>query len=265
MTVRLQLLAARFAAEREQNPDVVITGKWGDPGLWSIGAPAPLAPPSRRTTAVVNARIAASSRRPTRACTRVPSGSASALQHLGVAVEHRDQVLAVPGDERVHVDGRRRERSRRSPRANRLPPRRSRPRTATEPGIPAGEARASRARHQVDLVQHQHLGHVARADLLQHACGRPRSGRPAPARPRRPRARSCPTNVTSSSVERNASTRSCGSFATNPTVSDSVATRRRPGARSGGSSGSSVANSWSATITSAPVSRRSSVDLPAFV
>ena len=41
MTVRLQLLAARFAAEREQNPDVVITGKWGDPGLWSIGAPAP--------------------------------------------------------------------------------------------------------------------------------------------------------------------------------------------------------------------------------
>ena len=41
MAVRLQLLAARFAAEREQNPDVVITGKWGDPGLWSIGAPAP--------------------------------------------------------------------------------------------------------------------------------------------------------------------------------------------------------------------------------
>jgi len=40
LTVRLQLLAARFAAERGQNPDVVITGKWDDPGLWSIGAPA---------------------------------------------------------------------------------------------------------------------------------------------------------------------------------------------------------------------------------
>ncbi len=39
MTVRLQLLAARFAAERGQNPDVVITGKWDDPGLWSIGSP----------------------------------------------------------------------------------------------------------------------------------------------------------------------------------------------------------------------------------
>jgi len=39
LTVRLQLLAARFAAEREQNPDVVITGKWDDPELWSIGAP----------------------------------------------------------------------------------------------------------------------------------------------------------------------------------------------------------------------------------
>ena len=38
LTVRLQILAARFAAERGQNPDVVITGKWDDPGLWSIGA-----------------------------------------------------------------------------------------------------------------------------------------------------------------------------------------------------------------------------------
>jgi glucosamine--fructose-6-phosphate aminotransferase (isomerizing) len=39
LTVRLQLLAARLAAERGENPDVVITGKWDDPGLWSIGAP----------------------------------------------------------------------------------------------------------------------------------------------------------------------------------------------------------------------------------
>ena len=39
LTVRLQVLAARLAAERGQNPDVVITGKWDDTGLWSIGSP----------------------------------------------------------------------------------------------------------------------------------------------------------------------------------------------------------------------------------
>jgi len=38
-TVRLQLLALRFAIEREQDPDVVITGAWDDPDLWRIGAP----------------------------------------------------------------------------------------------------------------------------------------------------------------------------------------------------------------------------------
>jgi glucosamine--fructose-6-phosphate aminotransferase (isomerizing) len=39
LTVRLQLLAARFAAERGQDPDHVIVGKWNDPALWSIGSP----------------------------------------------------------------------------------------------------------------------------------------------------------------------------------------------------------------------------------
>jgi glucosamine--fructose-6-phosphate aminotransferase (isomerizing) len=39
LTVRLQLLALRFAAARRQNPDKVITGRWGDEQLWSIGAP----------------------------------------------------------------------------------------------------------------------------------------------------------------------------------------------------------------------------------
>lgn len=38
MTVRLQLLAARFADLGDQNPDVVITGAWADPQLWRIGA-----------------------------------------------------------------------------------------------------------------------------------------------------------------------------------------------------------------------------------
>jgi glutamine---fructose-6-phosphate transaminase (isomerizing) len=38
-TVRLQMLAARFADERGQDPDHVIVGAWDDPALWSIGSP----------------------------------------------------------------------------------------------------------------------------------------------------------------------------------------------------------------------------------
>jgi glucosamine--fructose-6-phosphate aminotransferase (isomerizing) len=37
LTVRLQMLALRFAIERDQDPDHVITGPWGDPALWQIG------------------------------------------------------------------------------------------------------------------------------------------------------------------------------------------------------------------------------------
>lgn len=39
LTVRLQLLALRFALERKQNPDTVITGAWNDQKLWSLGSP----------------------------------------------------------------------------------------------------------------------------------------------------------------------------------------------------------------------------------
>jgi glutamine---fructose-6-phosphate transaminase (isomerizing) len=39
MTVRLQLLAERFARLRRQNPDVAITGEWDAPALWEMGAP----------------------------------------------------------------------------------------------------------------------------------------------------------------------------------------------------------------------------------
>ena len=39
LTVRLQMLALRFAEARGQNPDRVITGAWGDAGLWGIGSP----------------------------------------------------------------------------------------------------------------------------------------------------------------------------------------------------------------------------------
>ena len=39
LTVRLQLIAARFARARNQNPDKVIVGRWDDADLWAIGAP----------------------------------------------------------------------------------------------------------------------------------------------------------------------------------------------------------------------------------
>ena len=39
LTVRLQLLALRFAQERSQDPDKVILGAWNDPATWAIGAP----------------------------------------------------------------------------------------------------------------------------------------------------------------------------------------------------------------------------------
>jgi glucosamine--fructose-6-phosphate aminotransferase (isomerizing) len=39
VTVRLQVLALRYALERGRNPDVAIVGPWDDPGLWAIGSP----------------------------------------------------------------------------------------------------------------------------------------------------------------------------------------------------------------------------------
>lgn len=39
LTVRLQLLALRFALERGQDPDTVITGNWADERLWTLGRP----------------------------------------------------------------------------------------------------------------------------------------------------------------------------------------------------------------------------------
>ncbi|MFD3516596.1 hypothetical protein [Streptomyces sp. NPDC058657] len=39
LTVRLQLLAERFAALRHQDPDVAIVGAWADPALWEAGRP----------------------------------------------------------------------------------------------------------------------------------------------------------------------------------------------------------------------------------
>lgn len=38
MTVRVQLLAERFAALRGSDPDTVITGHWAEPGMWQLGS-----------------------------------------------------------------------------------------------------------------------------------------------------------------------------------------------------------------------------------
>jgi glutamine---fructose-6-phosphate transaminase (isomerizing) len=39
LTIRLQLLALRYATERGFDPDLVIDGPWADEALWTIGAP----------------------------------------------------------------------------------------------------------------------------------------------------------------------------------------------------------------------------------
>lgn len=39
LTVRLQLLASRFARLRHQDPDHAITGAWDEPALWALGSP----------------------------------------------------------------------------------------------------------------------------------------------------------------------------------------------------------------------------------
>jgi glucosamine--fructose-6-phosphate aminotransferase (isomerizing) len=38
MTVRVQLLAERFAALRGSDPDTVITGHWAEPEMWRLGS-----------------------------------------------------------------------------------------------------------------------------------------------------------------------------------------------------------------------------------
>ena len=40
LAVRLQMLALRYATARGTDPDTIVTGRWSDGALWSIGAPA---------------------------------------------------------------------------------------------------------------------------------------------------------------------------------------------------------------------------------
>ncbi|MCY1176147.1 hypothetical protein D9M73_164080 [compost metagenome] len=71
-------------------------------------------------------------------------------------------------------------------------------------------------------------------------------------------------DTTSSSVALKAATSWVGSSETNPTVSDRIALSI-PGSAICRSVGSSVANSRSSAMTSAPVMRLNSVDFPALV
>ena len=41
LTVRLQILALRYATERGTNPDIAIEAPWDDADLWAIGSPGP--------------------------------------------------------------------------------------------------------------------------------------------------------------------------------------------------------------------------------
>ena len=70
--------------------------------------------------------------------------------------------------------------------------------------------------------------------------------------------------TTSSRVALKADIRPCGSSDTNPTVSDKIVFCPQ-GNLSVRIVGSSVAKSWSATLTDDPVRRLNNVDLPALV
>ena len=77
LTARLQMLALRLAREGAHDPDTVITGAWAAQDALEHGHPDGLtlsAHPMRRSRRT-NARTAASSRSPTRACTIVPDSS----------------------------------------------------------------------------------------------------------------------------------------------------------------------------------------------
>ena len=218
-----------------QDPDTVITGAWADEALWrsvrlvtDAGAAGPRRPPDPSQVVERSARIAGE--RP-RAPRSPPAHDGALLRSPCVVQTPRPlgtagrDVLAAERHQQLHLDRRMRQgrlerleqpvdalaRQRRDRRPTRVPP-------------------ASRAR--------------ARSRRRGRSCsGRaPRGCQPAPISPSTARTASicssssgedasatCTTRsarVTSSSVERNASTRSCGSLPTNPTVSEIV--RRRP-------------------------------------
>ena len=90
--------------------------------------------------------------------------------------------------------------------------------TATEPGCAVDAARLA-SRRQVGLVEHQQLGHVAGADLVEHRRARRRSGRSGSGADASTTWTSRSASATTSSVDLNASTSWWGSLRTKPTVS----------------------------------------------
>ena len=241
LTVRLQMLALAARRGRGQNPDTVITGALGGPGALVDRRAASAEPGRRRLRAPrrrvrpTYARTAASSRSPTRAWTRVPSGSAG-LEHLRLPVEHRDEVAALPRDQQP--------RPRRAGAGSASASVCSNPSTpspvSAETGTEPGNRRASRARSDPPSGR-SCSGRAPRGCRPRRSRrGRGARRRSAPSRSGEAASAMCTmrsASVTSSRVERNASTRSCGSLLTKP---DRVADRRsggRPAARAGASWG----------------------------
>ena len=195
LSVRGQMLALRMAEATGQDPDTVMVGPWADDGHLARRRARVLSRPRQpawvRRSERTNSRTAASSRNPTRACTTVPDGVVARGEHLRVPVQPRRQVLTAVGHQELHLHRRVRQ-----PFVQRedepVDPLARQRRHRHGPGVAAGQPGPLRAAHLVDLVQDQHLGDVARADLGQHPPDgvdllvemrrgrRRRCGRPAP-------------------------------------------------------------------------------------
>ena len=127
----------------------------------------------------------------------------------------------------------------------------------------AGAARLER----IDLVEHQHLRHVVRADLVQHALHLADLLACAAGWPRRPRAAAGRRRPSPAASRWNASTSPCGRSRMKPTVSDSDTERARRLAA--GTAGAWWCPAW--RTAGRPRRRRAltsalnSVDLPALV
>ena len=233
LTVRLQMLALRLAREGGHDPDRVITGAWADEALWRTGAPRGLS-----AFAPAQARRARSRRTNSRTGRQLPQPDPCVARSCRLV---RERVVDAP--RRRGRAGPSRPRGRRAPAAR---PRRAAaegwPRAPRAPSIALARERRDRHRARVATGEPRALGAAEPVDLVQHEDlgdrRRPRSRRAPAGPPRSARARSgddasatCTTSsasVTSSSVDRNASTRSCGSLLTKPTVS-LIVQRRPPG------------------------------------
>ena len=164
LTVRLQLLALRFAQERSQNPDTVIVGgleRSGDVGdrrsLATNGHPSgPNELPDGRQFPLADQRPHDG-----------PFAVGLGAQDLGLPIQPRRDVLAAPRHQQRHLERRMRDGvadDLEQPLGALAGERRDRDRAREAPRQP----RPRRARDLVDLVEREDLGDVSRSDLAQH-------------------------------------------------------------------------------------------------